>query len=47
MCHSKGSTEERQKKERKKRALEGGMVDRRTDLLLSIAELEHLWSPDA
>jgi hypothetical protein len=30
---------ERQKKEREKREEEGGMRDRRTDLLLSIAEL--------
>jgi hypothetical protein len=27
MCQSKGSTEERQKKEREKRELEGGMID--------------------
>jgi hypothetical protein len=39
MCQSKGSTGERQKKEREKRELEGGMRDRRTNLLLTIAEL--------
>jgi hypothetical protein len=38
-CQSGGSTGERQKKEREKRKLERGMRDKRTDLLLSIAEL--------